>query len=921
MTSRGRSYELVVLRRRRMTSGPGKTPYVLRRHQAEALEAVEKARRSGSSRWWVTMPPGAGKTLVGTEVARLTGRRTIVFSPNTAIQTQWARTWDEYAGEPAGTDRSLSAGFSSLTYQSLAVFDDDDDEEPPASVLHRLHPNGLALIERMKTAGPILLVLDECHHLLEVWGDLLREVLDELPDAVVLGLTATPPSSMTRSQHEQTFALFGPILYEARTPALVKAGYLAPYAELALVVEPTAEEAEWLAGQAERFRELTTDLLSPAFGSTTFLTWISQRFVESTRNGEVTWAELVKGNPELTDAALRMHHAELLELPEGAVMHEEHRHGPTAADWMELISDWLTRCIEPRAQADAGDAAVIEAVRRTLPSIDYVWTKRGVRAGRGTVDRVLARSAAKQAAAAQVIAAEHRNLGARARALVLCDHERATAITRRRLADDASPDAAGSALGMLRTLLDDPTTAATSPLLVTGKTVAGAEETLAALRESVRRDDPALADQLVIEPGPVPQLTGPWNSGRWVGAATELFRTGGTRTLVGTRGLLGEGWDAPCVTTLVDLTTLTTATSVTQTRGRALRLDHDNPDKVALIWSPVCVFTGHVTGSNDWERFARKNRGRFTLDELGAVVDGVAGVDVTFSAFEPPPTAEFDAINARMLIRGEDRDRVRQDWLEAPAFEDVVRTVVRIRADHPSAPNIPDPVTRALPVPYQDRIRPRVNPTLPVLFLIPAIMGLVMQLWPLLAAGLALGALALLAVGRSRVAAGVRARPTMSAVAAVVADSMHELGWSPVGSEAVSMAPLPTGEIGYSLSAADDTTSAVFATALEELLSPMSSPRYVIDRPVTLPADGPGAVLRWAGSGFRLHPDAQAWHALPSAFAQHRAEADVFADWWRRWLGGGPALFAGNPEAAGVIAATRGQDPFRVTCVLRRVWS
>ena len=40
------------------------------------------------------------------------------------------------------------------------------------------------------------LVLDECHHLLEVWGRLLRDVLAELPDAFVLGLTATPPDTL-----------------------------------------------------------------------------------------------------------------------------------------------------------------------------------------------------------------------------------------------------------------------------------------------------------------------------------------------------------------------------------------------------------------------------------------------------------------------------------------------------------------------------------------------------------------------------------------------------------------------------------------------------------------------------------------------------------------------------------------------------
>ncbi len=52
-------------------------------------------------------------------------------------------------------------------------------------------------------------MLDECHHLLEVWGRLLREVLDELPHAFVLGLTATPPSTLTADQKALVDELFG----------------------------------------------------------------------------------------------------------------------------------------------------------------------------------------------------------------------------------------------------------------------------------------------------------------------------------------------------------------------------------------------------------------------------------------------------------------------------------------------------------------------------------------------------------------------------------------------------------------------------------------------------------------------------------------------------------------------------------------
>ncbi len=906
-------------------------PHPLRTHQREALDAVDTARAAGSTRWWVTMPPGAGKTLVGTEVARSLGHRVVVLSPNTAIQGQWSRTWNAYAGPAAGTRRDLGAAFTSLTYQSLAVFD-ADEEDDPGSQVGRLHPNGVALIEAMKAAGPLTVVLDECHHLLEVWGELLREVLDQLPEASVLGLTATPPAAMTRGQSDLTRTLFGPVLYEARIPALVKAGTLAPYAELAWLGTPTAEEAAWLGEQATRFAELTADLFDPTFGSTPLPVWLTQRFVAPTYDGAASWPELVAREPELTDAALRLVHADLLELPVGAIVHEQHRQPPAAEDWRVLLDDWLLHCIQPRSESDdpsaAGDLQVLDVVRRTLPAIGYVWTKRGVRTGRGVVDRVTARSTAKETAATAIVSAEHANLGGDARVLVLCDHERATATTRRRVADgeDPPPQPAGSALGVLARLLDDPVAAALDPVLVTGRTVAAAEPTLRALVAWIDQTHPGLAASLVVgHEDDVPTLSGRWTTGQWVTHVTGFFTAGGTRALIGTRGLLGEGWDAPAVTTLVDLTTATTPTAVVQTRGRALRTDPERPDKVALVWSVVCVHEGHATGANDWDRFARKHRGYFTVDETGSVVDGLAGVDSGFSDYHPPPATEFDEVNARMLVRAEDRDGIREEWLDDGTYRDQVQHVVRLRsAERPAvAEPATSPDSSGL-VPWTDAVQRRPEAwraAVPTGLSLTLVLGVLLGLsrgWLLLAVPLFV--LGLAQWGRSSLLAASRHRPTLGLVAAAVADGLQGAGLSPVGAAGLHVETSPDGEVSFTLTGGGEEVSARFATALEEVVSPMSGPRYVVPRWVTDPPSGLSGLTRGLRALRGHRPDGEVWHTVPAVLADRREHADAFAHAWGHWIGGGPAVYAGSPEGAGVVAAQRGVDPFDVTCVIRRVW-
>jgi superfamily II DNA or RNA helicase len=93
----------------------------LRTHQQLALDAATDGRN------YLFLPPGAGKTVVGWEAARRLGQRILVLTPNTAVQDQWAQTWQRDFGPGpdavCGADRSLASPVTVLTYQSLAVLD------------------------------------------------------------------------------------------------------------------------------------------------------------------------------------------------------------------------------------------------------------------------------------------------------------------------------------------------------------------------------------------------------------------------------------------------------------------------------------------------------------------------------------------------------------------------------------------------------------------------------------------------------------------------------------------------------------------------------------------------------------------------------------------------------------------------------
>lgn len=948
------------------------TRVTLRVHQQEALAALAGAWAAGQRSAWVAMPPGAGKTLVGLETIRdriAAGAvgKAVVLGPNTAIQGQWERSARELGLEVA-TDRSLAHPVTALTYQAVAVFDPDaevDDDglpvggEPgrispsatvpdsPPALLARLHPNGQAFVEQLRNAGPLLLVLDECHHLLEAWGRLLGELLDQLPDAMVLGLTATPPEALTADQAVLVDQLFGTPLYRASIPAVVKVGDLAPYVELAWLTTPTPQEADWLKEEAARFQELVTQLSAPGFGSIPFLQWLDARFVATT----VPWFNLLKEQPEVCRAVLRLHHAGLLRLPPGARMAEEDRARPTADDWCLLIDDWLRGHLVKTGKPE--DEQVVESVRRALPSVGYQWTKRGIRRGRSPVDRVLARSEAKTEAVVTIVGAEHRNLGDGLRMLVLCDHERAGATLPADLTGVLDQQS-GSAHAMLEALVAGAETGLLAPMLVTGQTVAAAPGTLLAFQAWLSDpavDRPDLAAKLRLEPlagsPTLSSLVGPWESRDWVGLVTAYFQDGHSKVLVGTRALLGEGWDARRITGLADVTAVTTITSVVQTRGRALRTDPLWPDKVAVNWSLVCVTDTHPKGGNDWDRLVRKHTGFLGLDADGQIIDGVAHLDPAFSPFVPPPVSEFAAANARALQRSEQRALIREQWQLGQPYADATVPTIRIKErglpgaagfglGSEAAAVVLRPDAAELRGIREHALRDRATSLLTGAAVVAGVVAFLTGGLPILAGAgaVVVGGAAAYARVRSHLSRGrhlleaAQTAPSVVRVASAVADGLLGAGLTRRGSESVEVVVDHEGEYRCLLRDVDATEAELFVEALDEAVSPIGLPRYLVPRWVRTRRLRSGSLGRWAErwsvllAGFgRIRSDGVVYHAVPTVLGVNAERAAAYAKAWDHWVGGGDPVYTGSPEGQGILAANLGADPFAASTVMRRQWA
>lgn len=469
--------------------------------------------------------------------------------------------------------------------------------------LDTLHASALATLDRLRERGIGLIILDECHHLMTHWGRVLADVHRYFDGPAILGLTATPPDRAGKLPDDlrRYDEFFGPIDYEVPVPAVVKDGFLSPYQDLVYLVRPTAEELTFVASADQQLQRIVEDLCrepSVEPDSTESLPrWLTRVLAERRLpTGPVKdWESFEKRDPAFAQAARLFLKMRGLPLPAGTPPAEPIVSATPGGKDMAILVPVLDRYIRHRlrASADPADHALAERAIQRLRYLGVQITETGTQVCASPVGRVLMHSRGKVAALLPILKAERRALGDRIRAVIVADFEKTSAVSPevQHLLDEE----AGGAVAAFRVLLTDPETDALDPVLVTGSSVLVDDDLAAKFAEAATA---WLAGKNLdvrftfAEERGFRVLSGQgsdWGPRIYVAMITELFQRGLCKCLVGTRGLLGEGWDASRVNVLIDLTSVTTSMSVNQLRGRSLRLDADFPDKVADNWDVICL--------------------------------------------------------------------------------------------------------------------------------------------------------------------------------------------------------------------------------------------------------------------------------------------------------------------------------------------
>jgi superfamily II DNA or RNA helicase len=952
-----------------------------RKYQNLILELFEQ-RDPSKRTFHIVAPPGSGKTLVGIEIARRIGRPCVTFSPTTTIQEQWRDKVRLFLPDGAddsplvaaavSTDPSRLGAVSSLTYQSLATqtqerefldrlgleawlreliedggrdtdgaraYVDRIAERAPA--VHRreiakrairekrgvlaggeagihelLHPNAIDLIDRIVAGGTGCVILDEAHHLLDYWSLILADLIGRLPDALVVGLTATPPASAEPDELANYLRLVNGIDFEVPTPAVVRDGYLAPYQDLVLLTRPTDRERRFLDEQDRLLHQAIAGMTSdPRFDA-----WLVGRINRPA--GDVGWESLLRDEFDFAVAGVRRLLAGGVVLAEDIELADALRQPPTLDDDLAILRAWSLDVL--RLSADPADAERLADLRAVLRTLGMVMTETGWRSAASPLDRVLAYSESKVEGLLDILRTEARAMGERLRVAVITDHERAPALATRRLAEVLDEES-GGAVRAIRALVADQATLALNPIMVTGRTVLVAEPWSESFVAHLRayfaeRDLVVELTARAVEPGLVEiDGTGPaWRPRHYVALVTELLERGVTRCIVGTRGLLAEGWDSLALNTLVDLTTAGTFASVNQIRGRSIRLDPREPRKVANNWDVVCYEPELEEGDRDLRRLIGKHGYTWGLGSGDRIVRGVAHVDERIPllggrTMTPLPRTGPTAgqINRTALRRAADRVDAYRRWAVGSPYDNFVfngtvleRPEQALRTSFTFGRSLRALLNlivvalayyAVLLVGNGAEVAARAPSPLNLFFLLGLFVLPLVLVSPLVV---------------RYVRAAFIELPVDSNLAdfgRAIAEAFRSTGLAPMSPDQVRVRVNEIATYDVVLESRDKEAVDAFATAYHELFAPIVDQRYLVTRDESAISGTFYApvwyVLR------RLFTFARrrrvSYHPVPAAFSRRREMADSFVVAWKRWVGGGELVYTRSSAGMDILLRER----------------
>ena len=561
-----------------------------RQYQQRVLDKSESFMADGKVH--LVAAPGSGKTTLGIEFIRRFGNPTLILVPTVTIRQQWVDRIKQaflrdlnQANKLISQDLKKPKVITVATYQALhsamnqvvgesLVEDTDDNAEQEHFDFQDFDVRQTFQDLKLGT-----LCLDECHHLRNEWWKSLEVFRKSFPNLNMISLTATPPYGGEPAVWERYINMCGEIDEEITVPELVKEGTLCPHQDYVYFAFPTKEERK----QLDQFEKQKHDFLNKLLADKSF-----SQIIQSSPilRGQISDDELLS-NPKYFSAILIFLRSREMPFPQRFQDLLGAKTLPTfTLDWYETLLNGVIFQV-PHWFGFTEEA--FNQLKRDLKAIGLIERNQVKLIRNKKQDVLLNQSLGKLNAVRDIFKAEYQALGDDLRQLVLTDFIRKD--FQSHLGDDK---AELTQLGVLsyfesirRELVKEswtvPMAVLTGSLVIIPSSVKEHLEQLIPNSRMVYDNIGQLSQDHYLKVS----VSGSHHD--LVTALTQLFQDGHIQVIIGTKSLLGEGWDAPCVNSLILASFVGSFMLSNQMRGRAIRIWPKNPDKTSNIWHLVSI--------------------------------------------------------------------------------------------------------------------------------------------------------------------------------------------------------------------------------------------------------------------------------------------------------------------------------------------
>lgn len=618
-----------------------KFKYSFRDYQQEALEMLEKYIHD--KKIHIVAAPGAGKTILALELMLRIGNKTLILAPTIAIKEQWIERLkkDFINGDKENlisSDLETPSVITVITYQYL----------------YSLNRKKVNLEKIIKDNNIKTIILDEAHHLRNVWQKTLKELTDKLKEVTTISLTATPPYD-DGSSFSNYMDLCGEIDAKITIPQLVKSSCLCPHQDYIYLNVPTeTQEKEML-----KFNIDVKNFIDKLKKNKEFIKCLALN--EYIINTEENTNDILK---EFNFYISMLSFLKEVKCPiPNNKINKDIKIPLFNKEFMQII---LERYIFGKTIKEKEIfKELFDEIKKELRNLECIDEDNKINLKYNKkISDMLIKNAGKLDSISKIIDIEKQSLKEKLKLVVITDYIKEEYY---QVESEEELNEIG-VMPIFRKVIANNENI--SIAVLTGTLVIIPTHLKQDLYDIAKKEYHIEKDSIrVTELGIDFNYSKVDLESRYdrylVNLITKLFNQTDISVLIGTVALIGEGWDAPFVNSLVMATIVSSYVTSNQVRGRTIRINKLDNQKVSNIWHLVCVEKekdGYILG-HDYEILAKRFLAFEGINIDEDTID--TGVDRLNLKNFKYGKEQIEQINNKMISKSVNRKWVNTTWKKA----------------------------------------------------------------------------------------------------------------------------------------------------------------------------------------------------------------------------------------------------------------